>query len=69
MLEDVKKYKYLTWFLQAKIFIFTLLVTKMMIIKLKLPKTSAYVKSYDGQTVWMCFVLENDALLETSNGI
>ena len=40
-----------------------------MIIKLKLPKTSAYVKSYDGQTVWMCFVLENDALLETSNGI
>ena len=25
-----------------------------------LPKTSAYVKSYDGQTKWMCFLIEND---------
>ena len=25
-----------------------------------LPKTSAYVKSYDGQTKWMCFLIEDD---------
>ena len=24
-----------------------------------LPKTSAYVKSYDGQTKWMCFLMED----------
>ena len=29
-----------------------------------LPKTSAYVKSYDEQTKWMCFLIENDDLLE-----
>ena len=29
-----------------------------------LPKTSAYVKSYDGQTKWMYFLIEDDALLE-----
>ena len=29
-----------------------------------LPKTSEYVKSYDGQTKWMCFLIENDDLLE-----
>ena len=31
-----------------------------------LPKTSAYVKSYDGQTKWMYFLIEDDELLETS---
>ena len=25
-----------------------------------LPKTSAYVKSYDGQTKWMYFLIEDD---------
>ena len=25
-----------------------------------LPKTSAYVKSYDRQTKWMCFLIEDD---------
>ena len=29
-----------------------------------LPKTSAYVKSYDGQTKWMYFLIEDDDLLK-----
>ena len=29
-----------------------------------LSKTSAYVKSYDGQTKWMYFLIENNKLLE-----
>ena len=29
-----------------------------------LSKTSTYVKSYDGQTKWMYFLIENDDLLE-----
>ena len=29
-----------------------------------LPKTSTYVKSYDGQTKWMYFLIEDDDLLE-----
>ena len=29
-----------------------------------LPKTRVYVKSYDGQTKWMCFLIEDDDLLE-----
>ena len=29
-----------------------------------LPKTSAYVKSYDGQFKWMYFLIEDDGLLE-----
>ena len=29
-----------------------------------LPKTSAYVKSYDKQTKWMYFLIEDDDLLE-----
>ena len=47
----------------------TLLVTCIMIIKLsydvmKLPKVSAYVKSYDGQPKWVYFLIEDDYLLE-----
>ena len=34
-----------------------------------LPKTSAYVKSYDGQTKWMYFFIEDDDLLEKYNTI
>ena len=34
-----------------------------------LPKTSAYVKSYDGQTKWMYFLIEDDELLEKYNTI
>ena len=32
-----------------------------------LPETSAYVKSYDGQTKWMYFFIEDDDLLEKYN--
>ena len=34
-----------------------------------LPKTSAYVKSYDGETKWMYFLIEDDELLEKYNFI
>ena len=34
-----------------------------------LPKTSAYVKSYDGQTKWMYFLIEDDDLSEKYNTI
>ena len=34
-----------------------------------LPKATAYVKSYDGQTKWMYFLIENDDLLEKYNTI
>ena len=34
-----------------------------------LPKTSAYVKGYDGQTKWMYFFIEDDDLLETYDTI
>ena len=43
-----------------------------MIIKLShymLPKTNAYVKSCDGQTKWMYFLIEDDYLLEKHNTI
>ena len=32
-------------------------------------KTSAYVKSYDGPTKWMYYLIENDDLLEKYNTI
>ena len=34
-----------------------------------LPKPSAYVKSYDEQTKWMHFLIEDDDLLEKYNTI
>ena len=34
-----------------------------------LPKTSAYVKSYDGQNIWMYCFIEDDDLLEKYNTI
>ena len=36
---------------------------------LMLPKTKAYAKSYDGQTKWMYFLIEDDNLLEKCNTI
>ena len=33
------------------------------------PKRSTYVKSYDGKTKWMYFLIENDDLLEKYNTI
>ena len=32
-------------------------------------KATAYAESYDGQTKWMYFLIENDDLLETYNTI
>ena len=32
-------------------------------LNIMLPKTTAYVKSYDGQTKWMYFLIEDDDLL------
>ena len=34
-----------------------------------LPKTSSYVKSYDGQGKWMYFLIGDDNLLEKFNTI
>ena len=34
-----------------------------------LPETSAYVKSYDEQTKWMVFFIEDDDLLKKYNTI
>ena len=34
-----------------------------------LPKTSAYVKRYDGQTKWINLLSEDDDLLEKYNNI
>ena len=34
-----------------------------------LPKTRAYVKSYDGQTIWVYFLIEDDELLQKYNTI
>ena len=34
-----------------------------------LPKTSAYVKIYDGQTKWMYFLIEDNELFEKYNTI
>ena len=34
-----------------------------------LPKTSAYVKSYDGQTKWINFLIKDDDLLGKCNTI
>ena len=34
-----------------------------------LPKTSAYVKSYNGKTKWMQFFIKGDELLESYNDI
>ena len=34
-----------------------------------LPKTRAYVKSYDGQTKWMYFLTEDDDLWDNFNTI
>ena len=34
-----------------------------------LPKTSAYVKRYDGQTKWIYFLIEHNDILEKYNAI
>ena len=47
-------------------------IPRLAILKLKsilLPKTSAYVESYDGQTKLKYFLIEDDELLEKYNSI
>ena len=39
-------------------------VNKVKPLNIMLPKASAYVKSYKGQTKWMYFLTEDDELLE-----
>ena len=34
-----------------------------------LPKTSAYINIYDGETKWMIFLIKGDELLKKYNGI
>ena len=38
-------------------------------LQIKLPKTSACVKIYDGQIKWMHFLIQDDELLEKYNTI
>ena len=38
-------------------------------LQIMLPKTSAYVKNYNGQSKWMYFLIEDDELLEKYNTI
>ena len=38
-------------------------------LQIRLPKTRAYVKNYNGQSKWMYFLIEDDELLEKYNTI
>ena len=58
---DKKNYKYLIGYLYND--------HKVNLLHIMLPKTSAYVKSYDGKTKWMYFLIENEDLLEKYNTI
>ena len=42
---------------------------KIKALRIMFPKTSAYVKSCDGETKWMYFFIEDDELLEIYNDI
>ena len=70
----LRKYKYLTRFLLVKknYKYFTGYLYndhKVKALQIMLPKSSAYVKSYDEQTKWMYFLSEDDDLLEKRNTI
>ena len=56
-----KKYKYFTGYLYND--------HKVTPLHIILSKTSAYVKSHDGQTKWMQLLIEDDELLEKYNTI
>ena len=55
-----KKYKYFICYLDD---------FKMKPFSIILPKTSVYVKSYDGETKWIYFSIKDDYLLEKYNDI
>ena len=42
---------------------------KINLLHIMLPKTTAYLKQYDGQTKWLYFLIEVDVLLEKYNTI
>ena len=42
---------------------------KVKLLHVVLPKTSGYVKSYDGQTKWMNFLIEDDELFKKSQSL
>ena len=56
-----KNYKYFIGYLYNN--------NKVKLLHLMLAKTSAYLKSHDGQTEWMYFLIEDDNLLEEYNTI
>ena len=56
-----KKYKYFIGYLYNDY--------KVKPLQIMLPKTSAYVKGYHGQTKWMYFLIKNDELLGKYNTI
>ena len=56
-----KNYKYFIGYLHSN--------NKVKLLDIMLPKTSAYVKCYDGQTKWVYFLIEDDDLLEKYNAI
>ena len=56
-----KKYKYFVGYLYDDLNVKPL--------RIMLPKTSIYIKSYDGQTKRMYFLIENNDLLERYNAI
>ena len=56
-----KNYKYFTGYLCND--------NKVKPLYIMFPKTSAYVKSYDGQTKWTYFLIKDDVLLEEYNTI
>ena len=61
MLKFHKKYKYFISNLYNN--------CKVKPLHIMLPKTSAYVYSYDGKTKWIYFLIEDDDLLEKYNTI
>ena len=57
----VKNYKYFISYLYND--------SKLKSSHIMLPKTSAYIKSYDGQTKWIYFLIDDDDCLEKYNTI
>ena len=57
--SDKKKYKHFTGYSYNNY--------KIKQMQIMFPKTSLYVKSYDGQTNWMYFFIDNDDFLEKYN--
>ena len=58
---DEKNYKYFIGYLYNG--------NKVKPLNIMLPKATAYAKSYDGQTKWMYFLIEDNDLLEKYNTI